>query len=323
MTDKCKVGYVYDDIMRGHKYPFGDHPECPERIETIYKNLCIKGLIDKMIRINSVEIEDHELELAHNKKYLETIKSIFTIDNITNLNHTLLKMDDSIYGNDKTYQCARIAAGSTLNLIKSMCNKEIDKGVAIVRPPGHHATKNSAMGFCFFNNVSIAAIYARNKGLKVVVVDFDIHSGNGSENILQGQKNIYFMSIHRYDYGKYYPQSLKTGSPKDNILINGDGVSNYCFNSISGDTEYLSLFDNKIIPKINMIDPDIILVSAGFDAGIGDPLGGYNVTPNGFGSMVKKLINVCPNIALILEGGYNLNTISKSMEECVKVLLDS
>ena len=194
----------------------------------------------------------------------------------------------------------------------------VDRGVAIIRPPGHHATRNEAMGFCFFNNVAISAIYARNRGKKVAIVDFDIHDGNGTCDIINGEPGIHFISIHRYDNGRYYP-GLETGAAS-NV---GSNITNFTFNHARGtDEEYKNLFNDKVVPLLQNINPDIILVSAGFDAGLGDPLGNYRVTPNGFKMMVRMMKNVCSTIVLVLEGGYNLDTISNSMAKCVEELLE-
>lgn len=318
-----RVGYVYDSDMMRHKDPSDEthlkggssHPECPQRIESIYKELQKDKLLDNMSRIPSRHATVEEMELAHDNEYLNTLQKIISTQDQHQITSFVTKTYNSIYANKHTFNSALLAAGSTLDLVDNIINDTIDNGIAIVRPPGHHASKKSASGFCFLNNVAISAIHARNKGLKVAIVDFDVHYGDGTADIVGNEPNIEFFSVHRHDNGSFYP-----GTGNISSVAN---IHNYGFNlNKVGDSKYLALFKNTIIPLIKQFGPDLIIVSAGFDAGIGDVLGGYSVTPDGFASMTRGLKEVCPSIALVLEGGYNLTTISKSMAACTKVLLE-
>ena len=326
-----KIGYVYDPFMANHKDPFdayykdptdvktpNKHPEQPNRIHRIYQELLNRGLISKMIAVRSRLATKDELLLGHNEKYIKTISADLSIPNSKLITTALQKKtnkysDGDVYGNDSTLECALLAAGSTINLVDALVSGSINRGVAIVRPPGHHAESSRAMGFCFFNNIGLAAIKARNAGKRVVVVDFDIHYGNATAEMLAEQDNMYFFSIHRHDDSNFYPG---TG-----VESSCENVFNYPLNDSKGDDEvYLEIFSKQIIPKLKDISPDVILVSAGFDAAVGDPLGGYNVTPKGFRKMVELLLGVQQRLGLVLEGGYNLDAISESMAECVEAL---
>lgn len=307
------VGYVFDPYMTKHDNPYESHPESPDRILSIYKEMLNRKLIQKMINVRSREVTLDELLLAHDKGYIEKLYKLFTTHKTSKALHTYLQTYDSVYANVHTLKCAELAAGSTVNLVTAMLNNEIERGVAIVRPPGHHGCKHVANGFCFFNNVAIAALVARNSGKTVAVVDFDIHHGQGTEQIFYGQQNLHYISIHRYDHGKFFPGTGHISSEPNilNIPLN---------NSIGSDSVYIDKFTNVVIPRLNEIKPDIIIVSAGFDAGVDDPLGGYNVTPKGYRTIVEMMLIVCSKLCLVLEGGYNLDTISRSMAECTEAL---
>jgi histone deacetylase 6 len=275
-----------------------------------------------MVAIKSRYATDEELQLAHTERYVKNLNKIFN-NNEKTISNSMEQKYESIYANRYTLECAYLAAGSTLELVNSIANPNADSkigsGVAIVRPPGHHAKKESAAGFCIFNNVAISAIHcSKNLGKRVAIVDFDVHQGDGTLNIVGGMDNIYFFSIHRYDKGTFYP-----GQHKPVNQSTYPNVKYYEFNGTIGtDSDYMNIFNKDLIPNLKTINPDIIIVSAGFDAGINDPLGGFAVTPSGYTNMVGYLKTVCPSIALVLEGGYNLKTISESMANCVGVLLN-
>jgi len=304
------VGYVYDELMLLHSED--GQLECPDRIVVIYNKLNNSGYIDRMIKIPSKKISFDELLYAHKKKYIENVYHIFNQDE--NVIKDILADEPSMFGNKYSLISAEVAAGSTLELTKHVLANIIKHGVAIVRPPGHHASKSAMSGFCFFNNIAISAMYSVRCDKRVAVVDFDIHRNDGSENIFKNIKNLLTISINRYDHGKFYPGPNKNIKTPNCININ--------LNKKSGDKEYGEIFDNTVIPMFNEFNPDIIFVSAGFDAGRGDPLGGFDVTPQGYYMMINKLKSLNKSIICVLEGGYNLDTISNSMNECVKCLLE-
>lgn len=306
-----KIGYVYDELMLLHQEY--DHPECPERIKVIYEELKRRGYLDKMIKVPSTRITKEELQLVHSKEYIDNTYKLFTLPE--KQIKAIVKNMDSIYANKNSLVSAEVAAGSTLNLMKGVLAGVIDHAVAIVRPPGHHCKCGACGGFCFFNNAAIATKYALNCGKRVAVVDWDIHEGDGTKNILKSETNALLISIHRYDYGNYYPGTGKS--------INQRNICYVPLNNVQGtDEEYYDIFDKVVIPKVTEFKPDIIVISAGFDAAEGDPLGGYHLSPNCYYTMTKKLMAFNKPLLLVLEGGYNLNSIAQSMAECVRCLLN-
>ena len=183
---------------------------------------------------------------------------------------------DSIYLNPNSFDCALLSAGNVIAVVDAVCNDEASKGVAIVRPPGHHAEADDACGFCIFNNAAVAAKYAINSHdlKRVLIVDWDVHHGNGIQNIFYDDPNVLYISIHRYDNGTFFPGRPDAGADfvgsergegfNVNIPWNGSGM---------GDTEYALAFYNIVLPIAYEFNPDLVLVSAGFDAARGDPLG--------------------------------------------------
>ena len=305
-----KVGYVYDERMLLH-FDKGQF-EIPDRIVVIYNELKKRGYLNKMNKIESAVITKEELMLAHDEKFIDGMFELFTHPE-KDIKRALSKMD-SMFGNKDSLLSARVAAGSTLNLMRSVLKGEVRHGVAIVRPPNHHAHKNRPGGFCFFNGTAIAAKYAIQQGKKVVVVDWDCHCGDGTIDIFQNDKSALVISIQRYDHGQFYPGTGKS--------IESSNILSIPINKIAYDKDYYDIFNNQVMPKIAEYNPDIICVSAGYDAGINDPLCGFKVTPEGFYNMTKMLLYFNKPTILVLEGGYNLKTISDSMTECTRALLE-
>lgn len=307
----ASVGYVYDELMLLHEGY--DQVENPDRIIVIYMELLKRGYFDRMVKIDSKFITKGELAFAHDVKYINEIYELFSLPE-KQIKIKLAKMN-SMFGNRNSIVSAEIAAGSTLNLMKSLLSGTTKHGIALVRPPGHHAHASKASGFCFFNNLAIAAKYAIiNCNKRVAIVDWDIHCGDGSLDIFKQYDNNLFITIQRYDNGKYYPGNGKSISTKNILSIP--------INKIAFDDDYYDFFDNMIIPKLKEYNPDIILVSAGFDAAEGDPLGGFHLTPNCYYNLTKKILMLNKPIMLVLEGGYNLNSIAESVAECTRALLE-
>jgi len=197
--------------------------------------------------------------------------------------------------------------------------------MAVVRPPGHHAEKDTPSGFCLINNVALAASYAVNiLGLeRVLVLDWDVHHGNGTQHMFYSNKEVLYMSLHRYDNAEFFPQSKDA-----NYDMVGDGPGkgfnvNIPWNFASmGDAEYLLAFQSIVMPIAYQLQPQLVLISAGFDAAAGDPLVGYGVTPGMYGHMTHHLCALAGGkVVVALEGGYNLDSISESATHCAKALL--
>lgn len=235
---------------------------------------------------------------------------------------------DTTWNEIYTAPAARMAVGCTVDLAFRTWTGDIRNGFAIVRPPGHHAEPQQAMGFCFFNSVAIAArmLQKEHRVHKILIFDWDVHHGNGTQEIFYDDPRVLVISMHRHDDGNFFPG---TGSLDECGAGAGRGFNvNIAWsgglNPPLGDTEYLAAFRTIVMPIAKEFNPDIVLVSAGFDAGDGHlpPLGGYRVSPACFGFMTRQLMQLAHGkIVLALEGGYDLPSICDSAEECVRVLL--
>ncbi|KAJ0248769.1 Histone deacetylase 5 [Hirschfeldia incana] len=324
-----KVGLVYDETMCKHDTPNGeDHPECPDRIRVIWEKLQLAGVSQRCVVLGSSKAEDKHLQLVHTKDHVSLVKSLSTKKKDYRRNR-IASQWNSIYLNESSSEAAYLGAGSVVELAEKVAEGELDSGYAIVRPPGHHAEPDEAMGFCLFNNVAVAASYLLDErpelGVKkILIVDWDVHHGNGTQKMFWKDPRVLFFSVHRHENGGFYPAGddgcyNRIGEgPGEGFNINVPWEQGRC-----GDADYLAAWDHILIPVAKEFNPDIVLLSAGFDAAIGDPLGGCRVTPYGYSVMLKKLMEFAQGkIVLALEGGYNLDSIAKSSLACVQVLLE-
>ncbi|KAK9505138.1 hypothetical protein O3M35_009261 [Rhynocoris fuscipes] len=319
-----KVCLVYDAKMMDHKnYEDKNHIEQPARISSIYKFLEDFGLLKRLHILKSRYCTDEELKYAHNESHIVEMSSL----NKMTIKQLIEKKEiyQSVYFHQDTYQAACLAAGSLLEVVDSVMKGESCSGVAVIRPPGHHADIDDPCGFCIFNSVAIAARHAiKQYGLKrVLIVDWDIHHGNGTQEIFFEDSNVLYMSVHRFDGGEFFPHN---GDGAASLVGRGEGEGftvNIPWNKGNmGNAEYVAAFSQVILPIAYEYDPELVLVSAGFDAAVGDPLGGCKVSPEAFGHMTYWLSPLANGrLILSLEGGYNINSISYSMTMCTKALL--
>lgn len=323
-----RVGLIFDERMCKHYAPDGeDHPECPDRVRVIWERLNSSGLAKRCIILSAKDAEDNHLALVHTKNHVDLIKNISSRNPESKRKKIAAKFN-SIYFNEGSTEAASLAAGSVIEAAEKVAKGELDSAFAIVRPPGHHAEEGEPMGFCLYNNVGVATSFLLNErrelGInKILIVDWDVHHGNGTQKMFYNDSRVLFFSVHRYDYGTFYPAGhdgsyFMTGKgPGAGHNINVPWEHGRC-----GDADYLAVWDHILIPVAKEFDPDMIIISAGFDAAIGDPLGGCRISPYGYSIMLDKLMEFAGGkIVMALEGGYNLNSIASSARACVEVLL--
>ena len=330
-TKKRKIGFCFDERMLLHRDSKHVHQECPERAMSVYINLVLKELTNKLVRIQCEEAKEEDLLLVHTKEYIDKIKQISENNsknkNVTN--HNLSEKDS--YDNFATFESAKLATGSLIEICKNILSKKIEHGYAIIRPPGHHADMSTAKGFCIFNSVAVAVKYILNKNnkTKIAVLDWDVHHGDGTQAIFYKDQNPLFISIHRHDNGKFYP--FKTGFVKEKGEENGLG---YNINipldtkcaiskgpSCIGDAEYMNIFERIVIPILKEYNPDIIFISCGYDAGENDFSGCLKCSPFAYAFMTERLLSLNKNLIFALEGGYTLDTIKRMSETTIRTLL--
>ncbi|MCX7944196.1 MAG: histone deacetylase [Deltaproteobacteria bacterium] len=288
------------------------HPESPKRLIETYKN--INPLMNSLKIVNPKEATSEELSLVHSEKY---------IDLINKLRGKEFSLDADTSGNIHSAETAFLAAGTSLDLARKVASREYDNGFALIRPPGHHAENSRAMGFCIFNNIAVAAANLINDHLakRVLIVDWDIHHGNGTQNMFYDRDDVIYFSTHLYPY---YP-----GTGYFDEIGEGDGLYytiNVPLTSNKTDNDFLYIFNEILHPICEKFHPDIILISAGYDIYYKDPLGSMKVTEEGFYKFTEYFKYLaqkfCSNkLCLFLEGGYNIEGLSKSVYKCIESLL--
>lgn len=325
-----RTGLVYDDRMMLHRT--FDHPERPERIARIYTKHKEHGLVDRCHRIEGREVTEEELLTCHLPAMVDDIKetSKHTARELIDIQDKFntLRWSRDIYIHPDTFKSASVAAGCCLNLVDAVLTNKVLNAVGIVRPPGHHADSKMVSGFCIFNNVAIASKYAQDKyGVKrILIVDWDVHHGNGTQRIFENDPSVLYISLHRHEDGTFYPPGPE-GAADHVGKGKGTGYNvNIGWNTDNrggmGDAEYLAAFHHVVMPLAYQFNPELVFISAGFDAAKGDPLGGCLVSPEGYGHMTHMLSSLAGGrVITVLEGGYNLHSIAVSMAMCTRVML--
>ena len=297
------------------------HPERPDRLRSIAQHLVAMGLFQRCKRLPAREITNEELKLVHSTALLNEVHALPQY--IRDHHGEYVYDTGDTFANPYTYLAARLSCGSVVSVTEAVVKGFSDRGIALVRPPGHHAEPDSCMGFCLYNNIGVAAAVAKEKlGLKrILIVDWDVHHGNGTEKMFYDDPSVLFISLHRYDHGSFYPGTGKVDRVGSGA---GEGYNiNIPWNvGMVGDIEYATAFDEIIMPIAYAYDPQLVLVSCGFDAARGDPLGGCDITPNGYAYMTHRLLSLAQGkVVVVLEGGYNLQSISRGMEAVLRTLL--
>ncbi|XP_022177401.1 histone deacetylase 4 isoform X8 [Myzus persicae] len=341
------TGLAFDSLMLKHACKCGNnaiHPEHSGRLQSVWARLIETGLARRCDKLRPRKATIEELQTCHTEPHtllfgtnlasrqkMDSSKlAELPVKALVRLPCGGLGVDsDTTWNELHTAPAARMAVGCVIDLAFKAALGDIKNGFAIVRPPGHHAEANQAMGFCFFNSIAVACrlLQQRQAVRRILIVDWDVHHGNGTQQIFYDDRSVLYLSIHRHDEGNFFPG---TGAPGECGAGSGLGYNvNIAWSGglqpPLGDAEYLAAFRTVVMPIARDYAPEIILVSAGFDAASGHPapLGGYNVTPACFAYMTQQLMQIADGkVILSLEGGYDLTAICDSAEECVRALLE-
>jgi histone deacetylase 6 len=339
-----RTGLVYDPRMRFHSelpdlasHADDIHPEDPRRIHSIFEEIRQAGLVrgpessddesnEKYCwRIGIRPAEKHEILTIHTESHYDFVESLQHMP-IDDLRYAAERLD-SIYFNRSTYECAKLAAGGAIEACKAVVQGTVRNAIAIIRPPGHHAESSQPSGFCIFNNVPIATRVCQDAFpqtcRKILILDWDVHHGNGIQHAFYDDPNVLYISLHVYLDGNFYPNL-----PDGNLDYVGEGAGVGKNVNIPwpdhgmGDAEYIYAFQELVMPIATEFDPDLVIISAGFDAAEGDLLGGCFVTPACYGHMTHMLMRLAKGkLVVCLEGGYNLRSIARSALAVTRVLM--
>lgn len=301
-----------DERCLGHVPP-GSHPERPARLQAILDSLAAEPLPGTRF-VPSEPATREDLLLIHPAAY---------VDRVLSLRGRTVELDPDTWVSPGTVDAALLAAGSAVQAVQAVCGGDDRRAFSLNRPPGHHAEPGRAMGFCIFNNVAVAAAHARARlGLeRVLVVDWDVHHGNGTQDAFWEDGNVLFFSSHRA--APFYPQ---TGGWEEVGAGPGTGKTvNVPLPPGLGDADYLEIYREVLLPIANEFRPELVLVSAGFDTHREDPLGGMAMTAAGFGGLTSLVKGIADQhaggrLVLLLEGGYDLDGLVEGVRACIGAL---
>ncbi|MCI0474771.1 MAG: histone deacetylase [Anaerolineales bacterium] len=307
------TAYLYSPVFLEHQEP--GHPESPERLNAILHTLAETGLLARLIALEPLPATDAQIEAAHTREHLARVKNLIARGG----GH----FDADTYANARSLDAALLAVGALTRAVDAVMAGQVDNAFAFVRPPGHHATRTRAMGFCIFNNVAIAAQHAlaAHKLDRVLIVDYDVHHGNGTQEIFCDSSRVFYFSTHQ---SPHYPG---TGDWRDIGAGTGTGfTANVPLPARVGDEGFQYVFDDLLYPLAERYRPQLILVSAGYDAHWSDPLAMENLTIAGYGALARTLVALARErcagrIIFTLEGGYNLPALAHGVAATCRALL--
>ena len=313
------TGYFTHPDCRKHEMGPG-HPECPERLDAIEDRLLISGVGDALDRREAPVAPLGDIELAHGRMYVASLRGLSDVlkEDIEAGGPSHSQVDSDTSMNVHTWDAALRAAGAALAATDAVMAGELENAFCAVRPPGHHACRDKAMGFCFFNNVAIAAKYAlKRHGLKrVAIVDFDVHHGNGTEDIVAGDERILMVSFYQHPF-----------YPADWPLSNAGNLVNLPVPAYTKGMDVREMIECMWIPRLEAFKPEMIFISAGFDAHREDDMGQMGLVEQDYAWMTSRIKDVAlrhakGRIVSCLEGGYALSALARSVEAHIRVLAD-
>lgn len=311
-TGCMTAGLFTDDLFLEHDTGHS-HPENAGRLLAIRERL-EKTVAGRFLKLNRRSAVSADIQLVHEERYIQDL------DSFCKSNGGYLDGDTPVSA--KSYEAAMLAAGAGLEAADRIVAGEISRALLLVRPPGHHSLRDRAMGFCLFNNVAICARYLQGLGFKnPAIVDWDVHHGNGTQATFYKDPSVFFVSLHQYPF---YPG---TGAAAERGSGEGTGTTlNVPLAAGSGEDKYRTAFTEQILPALESFGPDVLLISAGFDAHRDDPLAGMNLTAASYEWMTQTLgafadTHCNGRMISFLEGGYNLNALADSVEAHAAALL--
>ena len=294
-----KIGLVYSEDYL--KHDTGNHPESSERLEAILGHLKEKKVLEDLTFINPRKADLKEIEYLHNSSYIQEVREL------CKRGGGFLDSDTPV--SRDSFEVARLAAGGVFSAIDRVVD-DLDSTFCLIRPPGHHALKSKGMGFCVFNNIALGARYVQDKYhlKKVLIIDWDVHHGNGTHEAFWHDSSVLYFSVHQYPH---YPG---TGDIEEIGEGEGKGYTvNVPLPPECGDSDYIHIFKKVLLPMANEFKPDITFISAGFDAHQDDPLGGMSLSSQGYGALTSLVKESSKRIVSCLEGGYNLKALGESV----------
>jgi acetoin utilization deacetylase AcuC-like enzyme len=313
------TGLFYHPICLLHDNGPG-HPECPERLKAIHEHLEKSDLLRKVQRFEPQPAEIETLAFVHPRDYIESIER-----HSATAGNGRVRLDADTSVCKDSYAAARLAAGAAVEAVDKVSRGELHNAFCAVRPPGHHAELATAMGFCLFNNVAIAAewLIRQKRAEPILIIDWDVHHGNGTQNIFYERGDVFYLSLHQWPLYPGTGRTDETGEGK------GRGTTlNVPLPPATPEQKYLDIFFKTTEEVFKKIKPEFVLLSAGFDAHRDDPLANLMLTETGFGKMTEWVVELAKNYCgsrfmSILEGGYNLTALANSAAVHLEVLIES
>lgn len=308
------TAYVTHPRFSEHHLP--EHPEHAGRIRAVWRRLGETGLAARMHALDVQPVTDEQILAVHSRGYLDVLQRIGSLGRT-------VRLDADTYANPTSYEVACLAAGAVCTAADAVLRGDAANSLAVVRPPGHHAMPDHGMGFCLLGNIAIAAADARRRHQveRILIVDFDVHHGNGTEAMFYDDPSVLFVSTHQYPL---YPG---TGALEDIGAGAGQGyTANIPIPGGHGDASYAAIFEQVVWPLADRFQPQLILASAGFDAHWADPLAGIRLSLNGYALLCSELLRMADQycggkIVFVMEGGYNLEALSGGVCNLARLLL--